>query len=208
MPPVSKPAATMSFGQMTEVVFMLLMPLFFAVLGVKWMLLVGMFAWVVRYGLFAAAADDGVMWMVFGGILLHGICYDFFFVTGFIYVDQRASQKIRGQAQGLLVLITQGLGMLIGAQLIGRLVNMNAAEDLEALTDKAAALRDQAAEVAAPQAAELQAQASDLLLSGHDWQTIWLVPCLMAAVIAVAFLFLFRKDQKPVSPPEDETPAQ
>ena len=74
--------ATMSFGQMSEIVFMLLMPLFFVRLGVKWMLLVGMGAWVARYVLFATAAEDNVKWMVFLGVLLHGICYDFFFVTG------------------------------------------------------------------------------------------------------------------------------
>ena len=70
---------TMSFGQISEVFFMLVMPLFFVRLGVKNMLAVGMLAWVVRYGLFAMGADDKVFWMVFLGILLHGICYDFFF---------------------------------------------------------------------------------------------------------------------------------
>ncbi len=94
---------------------MLLMPLFFARLGVKWMLLVGMGAWVARYGLFAAAADNRVLWMVFLGVLLHGICYDFFFVTGMIYVDKRASVDIRHQAQGFLVLVTQGLGLGLGS---------------------------------------------------------------------------------------------
>lgn len=117
-----KIAGTMSIGQMSEIFFMLVMPLFFARLGVKWMLAVGMLAWVVRYGLFAGAATDHVRWMVLGGVALHGICYDFFFVTGQIYVDNKAGPRIRGQAQGFFVLITQGLGMLIGAQLIGRLV--------------------------------------------------------------------------------------
>lgn len=117
-----KIAGTMSFGQMSEILFMLVMPLCFARLGVKWMLAVGMLAWVVRYGLFAGAADDQVKWMVLGGVILHGICYDFFFVTGQIYVDNKAGARIRGQAQGFFVLLTQGLGMLIGAQLIGLLV--------------------------------------------------------------------------------------
>ena len=120
-----KIAQTMSYGQMSEIVFMLVMPLFFARLGVKWMLLVGMGAWVVRYGLFAGAADENIKWMVLTGVILHGICYDFFFVTGQIYVDNVSSAKIRGQAQGFLVLITQGLGMFVGAQIIGRLVAMN-----------------------------------------------------------------------------------
>ncbi|MCC6321674.1 MAG: MFS transporter [Phycisphaerales bacterium] len=113
---------TMSFGQMSEIFFMLVMPLCFARLGVKWMLAVGMAAWVVRYGLFAGAWDGKVQWMVLGGIILHGICYDFFFVTGMIYVDQAANKDIRSQAQGFLVLITQGLGMLIGAQAFDVLV--------------------------------------------------------------------------------------
>jgi nucleoside transporter len=116
---------TMSFGQMSEVFFMVAMPLFFARLGVKWMLLVGMGAWVLRYGLFAAAADDHVMWMILGGVLLHGICYDFFFVTGMIYVDKKAPNAIRNQAQGFLVLVTQGLGLGLGAKLFFAHVVMN-----------------------------------------------------------------------------------
>jgi nucleoside transporter len=115
------PTMTMSYGQMSEIVFMILMPAFFARLGVKWMLAAGMLAWVARYGLFAAAADDHVKWMTLTGIILHGICYDFFFVTGFIYVDKTAPPEIRGQAQGFLVLITQGLGLGLGAQLFGKL---------------------------------------------------------------------------------------
>ena len=83
------------------------------------MLLVGMLAWVLRYGLFAAAWDQRIQWMVLGGIVLHGICYDFFFVTGQIYVDKQAPAAIRSQAQGFLVLVTQGLGMFIGAQVMG-----------------------------------------------------------------------------------------
>lgn len=115
-------AFTMSFGQISEIVFMLLMPLFFKRLGVKWMLLVGMLAWAARYGLFAAADSGNIKWMVLLGILLHGICYDFFFVTGFIYTDKKCTSEIRGQAQGLLVLVTQGLGLGIGAPLVGRMV--------------------------------------------------------------------------------------
>ncbi|MFT4603863.1 MAG: MFS family permease, partial [Rhodothermales bacterium] len=119
----SNPAATMSLGQMSEVVFMLLMPLFFIRLGVKWMLVVGMGAWVLRYLLFAMAAPAGVFWMIAGGILLHGVCYDFFFVTGQIYVDKKATAAFRGQAQGMLVLVTYGLGMFIGAQIAGNVFN-------------------------------------------------------------------------------------
>lgn len=121
---VQHPAFLMSFGQMSEIVFMLVMPFFFVVLGVKWMLLIGMLAWVARYALFSGAAGDPpIFWMIFVGILLHGICYDFFFVTGQIYVDKKASRDIRSQAQGFLVLVTQGLGMLIGAQISQALFN-------------------------------------------------------------------------------------
>jgi len=120
---LENPAFKMSFGQMSEVLFMVLMPLFFARLGVKWMLVVGMGAWVVRYGLFAVAAPSGTFSLIMLAILLHGICYDFFFVTGQIYVDQKSSQDIRGQAQGFLVLITYGVGMLVGAQISGWVFN-------------------------------------------------------------------------------------
>jgi nucleoside transporter len=116
-------ATTMSFGQMSEIVFMLAMPFFFRRLGVKWMLLVGMGAWVLRYALFAIAAPDEIMWMILTGVILHGICYDFFFVTGQIYVDKRSTPEIRGQAQGLLVFATYGVGMFIGAQLSGWVFN-------------------------------------------------------------------------------------
>jgi hypothetical protein len=78
---------------------------------------------VLRYALFAMAAPNAVFWMIVTGILLHGICYDFFFVTGQIYVDKRSTPAIRGQAQGFLVLVTYGVGMLIGAQVAGRVFN-------------------------------------------------------------------------------------
>ena len=116
---VTNIAGTQTIGQMSEVGFMLLMPFFFARLGVKWMLIVGMLAWVARYALFALGAPEQVQWMVIGGIALHGICYDFFFVTGQIYVDKKSSPSVRGQAQGMLVLVTYGVGMLIGAQIAG-----------------------------------------------------------------------------------------
>jgi len=129
------PAANMSFGQMSEIFFMVIMPLLFVRLGVKKMLLIGMAAWVARYALFAFGAPDQVRWMILAGIILHGICYDFFFVTGQIYVDKKASANIRAQAQGLLVLVTQGFGLLAGAQIMGYVLEKvvtaeNAAEKL------------------------------------------------------------------------------
>jgi nucleoside transporter len=106
--------AAMTLGQMSEIVFMILIPFFFRKLGVKMMLLIGMGCWVARYALFAFGAPDQIMWMLLLGVALHGICYDFFFVTGFIYTDKKAPPEIRGQAQSLLVFLTQGLGMFFG----------------------------------------------------------------------------------------------
>ena len=194
----------MTFGQMSEIVFMLLMPMFFARLGVKWMLAVGMLAWAVRYGLFAGAADGHAPWMVLAGILLHGICYDFFFVTGFIYVDKRAPKEIRSQAQGFLVLVTQGLGLGIGAQVFQRLVSANQTPDAKALTAQATALRTRAEEMTAgggpevvtqaqSQAEGLLDQASQLLLRATDWQTVWVVPAGMAIAVMVVFIVGFRE---------------
>ena len=117
------PSSLMSLGQMSETAFMLLMPLLFVRFGVKRMLAIGMAAWILRYVLFALGAPDAVFWMVAIGILLHGICYDFFFVTGQIYVDKKSTPAVRGQAQGFLVLVTYGLGMFVGAQIAGALFN-------------------------------------------------------------------------------------
>jgi nucleoside transporter len=112
----------MSTGQMSEIFFMLIMPFCFARLGVKKMLIIGMLAWAVRYGLWGLAfGQDGPLLTapIFIGILLHGICYDFFFVTGMIYTDKKAQPEVRGQAQSLIVMLTQGLGLGIGAQAFG-----------------------------------------------------------------------------------------
>lgn len=119
-----RPTFVMSFGQMSEVAAMLVMPFFFVRLGIKRMLLVGMLAWVLRYGFFAAAAgqvtpQEWVQALVLAGILLHGVCYDFFFVTGQVYVDRAAAAGIRAQAQALFVLVTYGAGMLIGSLVFG-----------------------------------------------------------------------------------------
>jgi nucleoside transporter len=131
---VQKIAATQTWGQISETGFMLLMPLMFARLGVKKMLMIGMAAWVLRYALFALAAPDAVFWMIFVGIALHGVCYDFFFVTGQIYVDKKSTPAIRGQAQGFLVLVTYGVGMLIGAQIAGKVYGSFLAPGTTSLT--------------------------------------------------------------------------
>ena len=118
-----EPASKMSFGQMSELAFMLLLPLLLVRLGVKRILLIGMGAWALRYVLFAYGNTGSLAWMLYIGILLHGVCYDFFFVTGQIYVDQRAAIEIRAAAQGFLALITQGAGLFIGGSLSGKIVD-------------------------------------------------------------------------------------
>jgi nucleoside transporter len=204
---------TMSFGQMSEIIFMLVMPFFFRRLGVKWMLAVGMLAWVVRYALFAVGASDQVTWMILSGILLHGICYDFFFVTGQIYTDQVAPKQIRAQAQGMLVLFTLGLGMTIGAQVAGRIETSHTtsaskefSQQVVAKGAEITAVQSQiaTADAAAKPALEtslatLTAEQADLRkseLKAIEWKPLWGKPAAFSAIILVAFILLFRDNGK------------
>jgi nucleoside transporter len=120
---VSNAAGKMTLGQMSEIFFMLVMPWFFRRLGVKWMLLVGMAAWTARYAFFAYGNNAELVWLLYAGILLHGICYDFFFVTGQIYVDTKAPPDLRAAAQGFIAFVTLGIGMFIGSWASGRVVD-------------------------------------------------------------------------------------
>jgi nucleoside transporter len=111
--------SNMTLGQFSEAFFILLIPFFFRRLGVKWMIAIGMLAWTVRF-LFFSYGDAGPgLWMLFAGIILHGVCFDFFFVTGQIYTDSKAGQKIQSSAQGLITMATYGVGMFIGTLLSG-----------------------------------------------------------------------------------------
>ncbi|MBX2828052.1 MAG: nucleoside permease [Flavobacteriaceae bacterium] len=122
---MEKAAGKMTYGQMSEVVFMILLPLFLKRYGIKMTLLVGMLAWVVRYLLFAYGDAGEGAWMLIFGIILHGVCYDFFFVSGQIYTDYKAGEKFKSSAQGLITLATYGLGMLIGFRLAGYITDSN-----------------------------------------------------------------------------------
>ncbi len=154
-------ASKMTMGQMSEVFFMLVMPFFFKRLGVKKMLITGMVFWVLRYVLFAYGNSGSLIIMFYLAILFHGICYDFFFVTGQIYVDNKAPKEIRASAQGFIALITYGVGMVIGTNFSGFIAQRYA-------------ILDDAGNVV-----------------GHNWQNIWLVPMGMAAVVVVLFAVLF-----------------
>ena len=200
---------TMSYGQISEIFFMIVMPFFFARLGVKWMLAIGMLAWVARYGLFSIGAPDEVRWMIIIGIVLHGICYDFFFVTGQIYTDQKAAKEIRAQAQGLLVMLTLGLGMMIGAQVAGKIEEQHtpqAAKDLNgqvvAKSDEIKKLNDS---VTGNHSEEVKAQLETLngekiKLVRMSWlrlnESLWSKPTLFAAVVMILFVLLFSDKRK------------
>lgn len=209
-----QPASTMTIGQMSEIFFMLLIPFFFRRLGVKWMILIGMLAWVARYLLFAFGAPDQVAWMLFAGVALHGICYDFFFVTGFMYTDKVAPKKVRSQAQSMLVFFTQGIGMYVGYAIAfsnfyqAPMPQFGAKVDYSGMGDGVSGFGELAAEIAVNRGAEesgffaqLGQMFSKSIPEGVDskvltatmdqWQSFWLLPAIIAGVIAVIFFLAF-----------------
>ena len=111
--------SNMTFGQFSEAFFILLIPFFFRKLGVKWMIALGMIAWTLRFLCFGYGDAGANLWMLFAGIILHGVCFDFFFVTGQIYTDSKANISIQSQAQGMITMATYGIGMWIGTLLSG-----------------------------------------------------------------------------------------
>ncbi|MFA6275712.1 MAG: nucleoside permease [Pedobacter sp.] len=121
---VDNPTGKMTIGQASEVIFLLFIPIFFKKFGFKKTILVGMLAWAVRYVLFAYGNADELSFMLLLGIALHGICYDFFFVSGQIYTNSKAGEKFKSSAQGLITLATYGIGMLIGFMVAGQITEM------------------------------------------------------------------------------------
>lgn len=126
---VENSTAWASLGQISEVAFMLLLPFFFKKFGFKKTILFGMLAWAIRYVLFAYGNNGDLFFMIITGIALHGICYDFFFVSGQIYTDSKAGEKVKSAAQGLITLATYGVGMLVGFWIAGQVVDKNLLSD-------------------------------------------------------------------------------
>ncbi len=120
---IADPGFKMTFGQMSEILFLLLLPWFFSKFGIKWVMLTGMLAWTLRYAVFAIAAPQGIAWMILFGILLHGACYDFVYVASQVYIDKKAGADIRAQAQGMFVFIAYGVGQGLGAVAAGFIFN-------------------------------------------------------------------------------------
>ncbi len=126
---IENSTAWASLGQISEVAFMLLLPFFFKKFGFKKTILFGMLAWAIRYVLFAYGNNGDLFFMIITGIALHGICYDFFFVSGQIYTDSKAGEKVKSAAQGLITLATYGVGMLVGFWIAGQVVDKNLLSD-------------------------------------------------------------------------------
>lgn len=118
----------MSLGQVSEVLFMLLLPLAYSRLGVKKILIVGLLAWIIRFIFFGMGDARTGVWMLYSAILLHGVCFDFFFVTGQVYTDAKANLKIKAQAQGLITFATYGVGMFIGSLVAGKVKDIYTTE--------------------------------------------------------------------------------
>ena len=153
-------AGKQTLGQQSEVLFMLLMPFLVRRMGIKWMVAVGMLAWTVRYVLFAYGdVSPATVWMLYAGIVLHGICYDFFFVTGQIYANSKAPESLKNSVQGIMTLGTYGVGMFIGSLVSGAIVSHYTSVD-----------------------------------GAHAWESIWLIPASMAAIVLVLFLLTFKDD--------------
>ena len=162
---------------------MLCIPFFFARLGVKKMLGVGMAVWALRYALFAIGAPSQTSSLIILGVVVHGICYDFFFVTGQIYTDQKAPEPIRAQAQGLLVMLTLGVGMFIGAKVAGYIETACTPEEYTVL-ERVADISDE--DYAAAQKIHE--------LKQIDWQKLWGIPAIFAAGVLVFFFVAFKDD--------------
>jgi nucleoside transporter len=164
---VQKVASTMIWGQVAEMVLLPLLPLFLWKFGMKWVLALGMFCWGLRYAFFAIGHPYAI---VFIGILLHGVCFDFFFAAGFIHVDNEAPKDIRASGQALFGFLTYGLGMFLGSIAAGYL--------LKALTTSVTV--------------------GETVVESTDWSTFWWIPSIGVLASLAVFVLFFHMKSKPV----------
>jgi nucleoside transporter len=172
-------AGKMTLAQVSDVVFMFVLPVMLKRLGYKVTIAIGIVAWVARYFLLAQSVGAGATQaaLIFAAILLHGVCYDFLFIAGQLYVDEEANERIRGAAQGLVAFILWGVGAFVGTMLAGQVQASNT-------------LRGPGGPI------------------GHDWQRIWMTPAILAAVVLAVFLIFFREPRRhPTAEATDLPPA-
>jgi nucleoside transporter len=166
-------AGRMTLAQVSDVVFLFLLPVMLKRLGYKVTIVIGIVAWVARYFFLAQSVDAAAAQaaLIFAAILLHGVCYDFLFIAGQLYVDDEANERIRGAAQGFVAFILWGVGAFVGTMLAGRVLAAH----------------------------KLPAAAGTI---EHDWRGIWMTPALLATGVLVVFLVFFREPRKSTSAPE------
>ena len=177
-------AGKMTLAQISDVIFLFLLPIMLRKFGYKKTILLGILAWALRYGLLAASVH-GARWqtlLIFGAILVHGVCYDFLFIAGQLYVDDEANERIRGACQGFIAFILWGIGSFVGTMLAGKVLALHAL-------------------VGAP--GTLQ----------HDWTAIWMTPAAGAAIVVIIFVCFFREPltktrAQPVAGTLDSKPAK
>ena len=159
--------AKVTWAQVSDVIFLFMLPVMLKRLGYKTTIFIGILAWVLRYFLLAASAGTpgGVAWMIFAAILVHGVCYDFLFIAGQLYVDEEANERTRGAAQGFIAIILWGFGSLVGTFLAGKVMDKN----------------------------KLATPVGDV---AHDWNAIWSTPAWLAVGVLVVFLIFFRNPEK------------
>lgn len=168
---MTNPTAKMTMGQFFEIFFLLMLPFIFKKFGFKITIMAGMLAWAIRYALFAYGNAGNLTFMLIIGIILHGICYDFFFVSGQIYTDAKAGPKFKSAAQGLITLATYGIGMLIGFEVAGLI------KDAYTTTTVV----------------------NNVSTVISNWKMIWIIPSVIALVVFLLFAFSFHdKNEKPV----------
>ncbi len=159
----------MAMGQMSEALFIIAIPFLFYRIGVKNMLILGMSAWVLRYICFAYGGASNLT-LLYAGIILHGVCYDFFFVTGYMYTEKKAGEKIKNAAQSLFTFATYGVGMFIGTNYSGFVSNKYSTKTIDPITNNE--------------------------VVGHIWETIWLYPAVIAGFVLLAFIIFFKEKKE------------